>query len=487
MSVLPDPSASRAVLIGTSRYDHLEQLPAVSNNLTALADILSGPLSLRMPASHVTVIENPCDPATVMNPLRQAAAEATDTLLVYYAGHGLIDPHDTLALAMPHTHLGRIETSLNYDWLRQILLDSCAQRHIVLLDCCYSGLALGRMSALQGLANHAAVEGTFLLAASAETRTALAPIGDTHTAFTGALLDTLRHGIPGGPPLLDLESVYLHLRRTLVARAHPAPQARNRNSGARVALGRNHAEIPSAPVTATAGPEQPDEVDRLLEASSARLVVQAGEVAAFGANADVASRHQTTGALNSAMAARVPPAGDVANPSAGKSPGHDRSAAEWEAARYRALADIAGAMARVVEFHRRTNARAVVRSSVVGQGATGKSVEVTYPDWNHSLLQGIEGNPRNHEVVEYQYRAAAMKALLQLELRLTAVTVVQPGVVQVRIEDAANPVWAQRDFWVHITTRGKQGHRLSAIPVSLEVGDHMSREARGDRRGQPLR
>ncbi|MFJ1550577.1 caspase family protein [Streptomyces sp. NPDC088246] len=255
MSVLPDPGASRAVLIGTSRYEHLEQLPAVSNNLTALASLLTGPLSLRMPASHVTVVENPPAPATVMDPLRQAAAEATDTLLVYYAGHGLIDPHDTLALAMPHTQPDRIETSLNYDWLRQILLNSRAQRHIVLLDCCYSGLALGRMSGSQGLADHAAVEGTFLLAASAETRTALAPIGDTHTAFTSALLDTLRHGIPGGPPLLDLETVYHHLRLTLEARGHPVPQARNRNSGARVALARNHADLPAAPVPAAAGPE----------------------------------------------------------------------------------------------------------------------------------------------------------------------------------------------------------------------------------------
>ncbi|MFF4234217.1 caspase family protein [Streptomyces sp. NPDC001820] len=255
MSVLPDPGASRAVLIGTSRYDHLEQLPAVSNNLTALAGILTGPLSLRMPAPHVTVVENPPDPATVMEPLRQAAAEATDTLLVYYAGHGLIDPHDALTLALPHTQPDRVETCLNYDWLRQILLDSHAERHIVLLDCCYSGLALGRMSAAPGLADQAAVEGTFLLAASAETRTALAPVGDTHTAFTGALLDTLRHGIPGGPPLLDLETVYRHLRLTLEARAHPVPQARNRNSGARVALGRNHADLSAAPVTAAAGAE----------------------------------------------------------------------------------------------------------------------------------------------------------------------------------------------------------------------------------------
>ncbi|MEU8718262.1 caspase family protein [Streptomyces sp. NPDC048663] len=253
MSVLPDPGASRAVLVGTSRYEHLEPLPAVANNLRALADLLSGPLSLQLPARQVTVVEDAAAAHTVVGAVRQAAAEATDTLVLYFAGHGLVDAQDQLVLALPCTEFGRVETGLPYDWVRQVLLlDSRAERHVVILDCCYSGLALGRMSAGAGLAEQAAVEGSFLLAAAAETRTALAPVGDTYTAFTGALLETLRGGIPGGPALLDLGSVYQHLRRTLEARGHPVPQARDRNSGARVALGRNHAGLPAVPVAVSA-------------------------------------------------------------------------------------------------------------------------------------------------------------------------------------------------------------------------------------------
>ncbi|MEU3997999.1 caspase family protein [Streptomyces fungicidicus] len=253
MSVLPDPGASRAVLIGTSRYRHLEQLPAVSNNLRALAGLLSSPVSLHLPAQHVRVVENPAAGQSAVGAVRQAAAEATDTLIVYFAGHGSVDA-DALSLALPDTEYGRIETSLPYDWLRQVLLlDSQAERHVVILDCCYSGLALGRMSASPGLADQAAVEGSFLLAAAAETRTALAPVGDTYTAFTGALLDTLRHGIPGGPILLDLAALYQYLRRTLEARGHPVPQARDRNSGSKVALGRNHASLPAPPAALSPG------------------------------------------------------------------------------------------------------------------------------------------------------------------------------------------------------------------------------------------
>lgn len=251
---MPDPGASRAVLVGTARYEHLEQLPAVSNNLRALERLLCGPLSLQLPAGHVTVVEDPVAAHTVVGVVRQAAAEATDTLVVYFAGHGLVDAQDQLSLALPHTEFGRVETGLPYDWLRQVLLlDSRAERHVVILDCCYSGLALGRMSANSPLADQAAVEGSFLLAAAAETRTALAPVGQTYTAFTGALLDTLRRGIPGGPALLDLAAVYRHVRLTLEARGHPVPQARDRNSGAQVALGRNHAGLPAAPVPAVPG------------------------------------------------------------------------------------------------------------------------------------------------------------------------------------------------------------------------------------------
>ncbi|MER6738331.1 hypothetical protein [Streptomyces puniciscabiei] len=59
MSVLPDPGASRAVLVGTSRYQHLEQLPAVANNVHALAELLRGPLLLQLPVERVTVAEEP--------------------------------------------------------------------------------------------------------------------------------------------------------------------------------------------------------------------------------------------------------------------------------------------------------------------------------------------------------------------------------------------------------------------------------------------
>lgn len=79
-------------------------------------------------------------------------------------------------------------------------------------------------------------------------------------ALAHALLDTLSRGIPGGPTLLDLGSVYRHLRLTLDARGYPVPQARDRNNGAQVALGPNHAVLPDRMLA----PDQPARPDHAV-------------------------------------------------------------------------------------------------------------------------------------------------------------------------------------------------------------------------------
>src|SRR5262249_3541752 len=132
---------------------------------------------------------------------------------------------------------------VRYDDLRRVVLDATRTRaKVVVLDCCYSGTALiGGMSAATSVADHAGIEGTYLLTASAETKVALAPVGERYTAFTGELLDVLDRGMPGGPDLLDLNTLYLHLHRELQAKGRPIPQQRARNGGATIALARNRA------------------------------------------------------------------------------------------------------------------------------------------------------------------------------------------------------------------------------------------------------
>ncbi|MEU8874100.1 glycine betaine ABC transporter substrate-binding protein [Streptomyces javensis] len=259
MTLLPHATHSRAVLIGTSRYTHLTDLPAVANNLRALATALRGPASWQLADEHCTVIADPGDWTEVLHAVRKAAEEATDTLLVYFAGHGLLEEtRGDLFLGLPHSQQGRSYTGVPYSALRDVMLAGRPQRHVVILDCCFSGRALGTMSGPGMIADHAEIEGSYLLAASPESSFALAPVGETYTAFTGELLRLLDEGVPDGPELLDLDTVYTALRAALRAKGRPLPQKRDRNTAGRLALSRNaaraEADHDTAPLAATTAP-----------------------------------------------------------------------------------------------------------------------------------------------------------------------------------------------------------------------------------------
>ncbi len=245
MALLSDPARSEAVLVGVHDYVNLENLPAVARNLVGLREALTDPAVWGLPPEACTVLSQPGSDTQVLDTVLERAGKARDTLLVYYAGHGLTDPHtDELYLALPDSHRERPYTSLRYEYLRRAVLDppSGARRTVVILDCCYSGRALlGKMSASEHIADQAVVEGTCLLTACAETRPALSPPGETYTAFTGELITTLTEGVPDRPDPLDMDTLYRHLRGRLASRSRPVPQQRNLNTGGRIAIARNRA------------------------------------------------------------------------------------------------------------------------------------------------------------------------------------------------------------------------------------------------------
>ena len=98
MSRLPEPTRSEAVLIGCGDYrrTELSRIPAITNNLQDLAAILTELSGFR----ECTVIADPVSAREVTTPLRDAANQATDVLLLYYAGHGFVDMRGELYLGV---------------------------------------------------------------------------------------------------------------------------------------------------------------------------------------------------------------------------------------------------------------------------------------------------------------------------------------------------------------------------------------------------
>ncbi|MFG2877253.1 caspase family protein [Streptomyces sp. NPDC048337] len=254
MAGLPDPAASRAVLIGSAGYRHLAGLPAVESNVKDLAAELCDATIWGLPEQHCTLVLDPQHPAELLDPVNRAGEEATDTLLVYYAGHGMRDAATAdlyLALQGSREHVGY--TAVAYQHLRSALRESQARRKVVILDCCFSGRAASTLAGGEdALATQAAVEGAYVLTASPRDRVALAPDGERHTAFTGELLTILREGIREGPELIDLDTLCRTMENRLRGKNRPLPQHAQEMGMGRLRLVRNRARAvrgtPAGPV-----------------------------------------------------------------------------------------------------------------------------------------------------------------------------------------------------------------------------------------------
>ncbi|MER6304716.1 ATP-binding protein [Streptomyces sp. NPDC001657] len=250
---LPDPDRSRVVLVGASGFAHLPALPAVTANVAAMQEVFASEAVWGLPAAHCTVLHDPSGPREVSQAIKHAAREATDALIFYYAGHGLIDPGTgELYLALHGSHADEVyDSAVPYQWIRRPFEASRAARRVVVLDCCYSGRMLGAMSEGLGLAE---IDGTYLLAAAAENALALAPPGEFYTAFTGELVTLLHHGVPAAGESLSLNEIYERVRSSLCAAERPEPQCRDRNALGTVPFVRNSAYQPPT-AAATEPPE----------------------------------------------------------------------------------------------------------------------------------------------------------------------------------------------------------------------------------------
>ncbi|MDQ0780120.1 hypothetical protein QF026_008586 [Streptomyces aurantiacus] len=264
MTRLPDPEHSRAFLFGTAFYeaDELADLPAVGNNLTDLCAALTSPLGA-FAAERSTVLLDPPGAIPVYDSMRHHAAEATDTLLIYFAGHGLRKLRGGLYLALPHTQSTNAAVSgFDYDLLREIVNSSRATNKIVIVDSCFSGRAIPGMSGgTAGLAQELDIEGSCLLTATTANEQALALPGETYTTFTGELLHLLRSGIPEAGPLLSLGALGEELRRNARRRELPVPEQQFRGTTQHIALTRNPAastaDAPPPPAVPVAPPLRP--------------------------------------------------------------------------------------------------------------------------------------------------------------------------------------------------------------------------------------
>jgi hypothetical protein len=196
-------------------------------------------------ASHCAQLLNPASVREVDEAIFRTAEAASDTLLLYYTGHGLLDRKGRLHLALPDSNERSVHsTAFPYDWVRMGLAAGSAQRCTVVLDRRFSARATGLQSSPSSVVELAEAEGTYVLAAAAENAFALAPPGEAYTAFTGALVGVLSDGTADAPQLLDLDTVFMGVQSILKRQGRPDPQCLGRNQIGRTAFAKNPAYVP---------------------------------------------------------------------------------------------------------------------------------------------------------------------------------------------------------------------------------------------------
>ncbi|MEV7738940.1 caspase family protein [Streptomyces sp. NPDC088921] len=223
------PDESRAVLIGVAEYPEDGVFASVEealHNVLRLKGLLTDPryAGFHRTREYTRTLINPYTNEGIRAAVKRAAEEATDVLFVYYVGHGSrVGAERELYLTTCTTSSADSvgTTGLRYSVLRDLLRAAQARVVVLVLDCCFSGIAakvLGNESgdalAKDELLDEAAVEedviegsidGICVLASSGPTQTSDASdaAGKTDfTAFTGSVVTVLEKKDGDTTPLL---------------------------------------------------------------------------------------------------------------------------------------------------------------------------------------------------------------------------------------------------------------------------------------------
>ena len=144
---LADVLSSQAVLVGVSQYLNLPSVPHVENNLRAIAEVLGDRDLWGLPPERLRMLPNPSSAMDVIEAVGQAAAqvEVDGLLLVYFAGHGLLDERTgqpILALSGTSVEDAGM-TGLPYSWIRESIESSEARHRVFILDCSFPRRVFG--------------------------------------------------------------------------------------------------------------------------------------------------------------------------------------------------------------------------------------------------------------------------------------------------------------------------------------------------------
>ncbi len=270
-----DHSGSRAVLIGTWDYEHLPPVPAARHSLERMTDLLTSPVC-GWPVDRILTVANRARPGDLYDDLVElySRTDPDGVALFYFVGHGQPDSDDRLCLGLAGSRMEaarRASTSLLFDNVRDALRQSDAGTKVVILDCCFAGLAAANRLSGGDFLDMVRGTGAYTMAASGAYSPAWFEVDESiakpQTLFTKYFADVVEAGIPHQQALLPLDVIFATAADRLVRDGKPKPTSTVRHEAGRLAFARNVA--PAA-----------DPVDHLAEVSRLTAELEAARARA---------------------------------------------------------------------------------------------------------------------------------------------------------------------------------------------------------------
>jgi plastocyanin len=217
-----------AILIanGTFADPELDNLRGPTNDVRRLAAVLRDAHRGRFDVVEEFIDKAHYEIAKHVDDLLSNEVGSDDLALVYYSGHGKLDPKGQLYLATSNTYVRTLPTtSLPLANLKAVVDGSRSTQIVLLLDCCFSGAA-GKAFLRGGAVADALIQeppsGLFLMTSSTSKQTSSERESDTGPEvlgnFTRCLVEGLETGDADQNPsdgVITLEKLWRYLEHRL--------------------------------------------------------------------------------------------------------------------------------------------------------------------------------------------------------------------------------------------------------------------------------
>ncbi len=223
-----DVNHTRAVLIGNSEFEGgFSPIPPVKGNLEDFYHMLADKLHIGLPADNIALVFNKTNTEIEETLLQQSRIPDTETLIIYFAGHG--HRTDVKKLYLVAKNSKKIDDYLlggiDFDFISNVILrNATAKQKILILDACHSGIAT---QGTDDMIDKIDVKGSYVLASSPGDEVSYFEKTGRNTYFTGVLLDVLKSGIENASEMIALEDLYEYSKDHLTEKNFPHPIYKN--------------------------------------------------------------------------------------------------------------------------------------------------------------------------------------------------------------------------------------------------------------------